>query len=234
MIEVRQGCGQDRAHAEGWDSSYAASGDKALWGEVTVPYVARHLPRLGALSGPVLEMPCGDGRNTVELARACDHVVAADISPTALAVAAERLRARDIGNVCLVECDALRTPFFEATFAGAVCWGLVHHLRKPELILAEMARVCCSGAVVVANALSVRDSTCGQEMRAVGPNQYIYREHLYFQYYDEAAVAALCRGCAGLRLIELEVARWTEEPHKGYREYEHDHESWVMLMSVVP
>jgi hypothetical protein len=86
--------------------------------------------------------------------------------------------------------------------------------------------------MIVADALSVDDSTCGQNMTAVGHNEYLYHNELYFHYYDESEVRQLCEGCAGLRVVELKATRWSELPHEGFRADEHEHEGWAVVLTV--
>ncbi len=223
---------RDAVDIDEWDRSYDLAEGVTLWGNPPVPYVLASAPRLGALSGPILELPCGDGRNTIPLAQACDVVVAADSSQRALGLAARRLRSQNIINVCLVDANVFDMPFPSASFAGALCWDLLGHLRRPDAALAEMVRTCQVKGLIIGNVFSTGDSTLGEDMSPVGPDQFIYQQRLYFCYYNEERVRSLTSAIPGAHLVDVELVRWTEGPHEGYREYEHDHESWAFILEV--
>ena len=49
----------------------------------------------------------------------------------------------------------------------------------------------------------------------------------YYKYYDVNELKKLLND-AGLGIINLEKKRWTDPPHPGYREHEHEHENWIV------
>jgi demethylmenaquinone methyltransferase / 2-methoxy-6-polyprenyl-1,4-benzoquinol methylase len=99
--------------------------------------LAASAARLGP-SGSALDVACGSGRLTAELARRArsGRVVGLDFSPGMLA----RARA-DHPGLEFVEGDALRLPFAEGEFdVATIAFGL-RNLADPGRGLAEMARV---------------------------------------------------------------------------------------------
>jgi ubiquinone/menaquinone biosynthesis C-methylase UbiE len=223
--------GNDQGVVE-WDESYSISESLTLWGEPAVPYVLEIAPRLGALGGHVLELPCGDGRNTIPLAGECGSVLAADSSGRALGLAAARLQGHAVSNVALLECNVFQTPFFDDQLAGILCWDLLGHLRRPQKALAELSRISRPGGLIVANVFALGDETRGDQMQSIGHEEYIYQERLYFHFYDEGEARSLASAVVGTTLVDLQLTRWTEPPHEGYREYKHEHESWVFTLEV--
>lgn len=71
-----------------------------------------------ASSRRVLDLACGSGRHTFELARRGHRVAAVDLSPTLLAAARRKTR-RHVERVALVRSDMRRLPFCSGSF-GAV------------------------------------------------------------------------------------------------------------------
>jgi hypothetical protein len=69
------------------------------------------------------------------------------------------------------------------------------------------------------------DSTRGSNMESIGKEEYIFDSRFYLRYYDLPDVEDLLKA-VGVVAESLELSRWTEPPHEGYREYPHDHESW--------
>lgn len=113
------------------------------------------------VSGPVLDLGCGAGRDTEFLAHTGRPVVAADISSEMLQATIARCGRR---TAC-VRLDMNRLPFRDKSFAGAwVCASLVH---VPSTLLggclAELRRTMLSSARV---AISMRRGTAEGWRRA--------------------------------------------------------------------
>lgn len=95
--------------------------------------------------GSALDVACGSGRLTAELARqsAGGRVVGLDFSPRMLEVAR-----RDHPRIEFVEGDALNLPFADGTFdAATIAFGL-RNLADPVGGLREMTRVARRGVVL--------------------------------------------------------------------------------------
>ncbi|HEX5068382.1 MAG TPA: methyltransferase domain-containing protein [Myxococcota bacterium] len=106
--------------------------------------------RLDLVSGDaVLDVACGHGNFTVELARRVGPqglVVGLDIAASMLARAARRVARAGLTNVLLVRGDALALPVRDGAFAKVNCSGGLHQLPDLERAFAEMARVAAPGA----------------------------------------------------------------------------------------
>jgi ubiquinone/menaquinone biosynthesis C-methylase UbiE len=106
--------------------------------------------RLALTTGDVvLDVACGHGNFTVELARRVGPeglVVGLDIAASMLARAANRVRRERLDNVLLVRGDALALPFRDASLAKINCSGGLHQMPDLGRALGEMARVAKPGA----------------------------------------------------------------------------------------
>jgi ubiquinone/menaquinone biosynthesis C-methylase UbiE len=222
---------EDSEGIKAWDAAYKLEEASMLWGEPPVPYVIEKT-RAISREGVVLELPCGDGRNTLPLCATAKMVLAADSSPTALSLASRRLASAEVQNALLLTADIYNLPFLENQIPSVLCWDLLGHLREPDVALAELVRVTSPGGTIVANVFALGDSTRGDEMVAVGNEEYMYQDRLYFRYYDRSAAERLVDGVAGVAVREITEARWTEPAHPGYREYEHEHVSWAFVLEV--
>ena len=90
-----------------------------------------------------LDAGAGTGALALALAPLVREVVAVDLVPELLAEA--RRRAGDVESVSFVEADATRLPFADASFDLSCCARTLHHVARPELVVAELARVTRSG-----------------------------------------------------------------------------------------
>jgi ubiquinone/menaquinone biosynthesis C-methylase UbiE len=96
----------------------------------------------------ILDVGCGNGLQTVRLARHGKEVIGVDISEELLEVA--RQRCRGLSNVTLMKEDARKLPFQDDSFDCIFSYGdvLSHIVDGYEQALSEMSRVAKRGAVV--------------------------------------------------------------------------------------
>ena len=103
--------------------------------------------RLGSdpRGGTCVEVGCGPGRMTADLARRFDRVIALDVSPAMLAQARERLVAEHVSNVELVAVGGERLDgVADAVADTLVCYLVLQHLpsaRAVERYVHEFGRV---------------------------------------------------------------------------------------------
>jgi SAM-dependent methyltransferase len=103
----------------------------------------RIFPRQPAI-GPVLDLGCGPGFWTIELARRGFQVTAADLTERALELARQRCSVFGVSaRFCLQ--NAERMSFPDASFAHVNCQGVIHHTPDTEACVAEIARVLKPG-----------------------------------------------------------------------------------------
>jgi SAM-dependent methyltransferase len=125
----------------GPDSPFAGSPDAPPWVGPLAPDLL------------VLEAACGAAHVAETIAPHVWQVVALDLTPELLAVAAGRLRDAGVDNVLLQEGNVEQLPFVAESFDLVVCRGSLHHFLNPRRALAEMVRVCRVGGRVAVNDL---------------------------------------------------------------------------------
>ena len=93
----------------------------------------------------VLDLGCGPGFWTVELARAgCANITAADLTDAALGLAESRCRLNGVSATFQRE-NAESLSFPDARFTHVNCQGVIHHTPNTEACLREIARVLEKG-----------------------------------------------------------------------------------------
>jgi SAM-dependent methyltransferase len=118
---------------------------------------------LGPFGGSeaALDSGCGAGALAFALAPYVAQVVGADVDEECL----EAGRARAPANVRLVTGDAQELPFGYGTFDIAGSHRVLHHVRRPELAVSELARVTRpDGKILVVDQLGSIDPLRNLEM----------------------------------------------------------------------
>jgi ubiquinone/menaquinone biosynthesis C-methylase UbiE len=121
------------------------------------------LRRLLAPRGDERAIDAGTGAGAIALALAplVREVVAVDVVPELLAEARKRAPA----NVEVVEADATALPFELGSFDLACTARTLHHVPRPELVLAELNRVLRpGGTMLVMDQLAPIDSLAAIEL----------------------------------------------------------------------
>jgi ubiquinone/menaquinone biosynthesis C-methylase UbiE len=145
---------------------FAATADRvAEHSAAQVEAVRGELQALVALTGDERTLDVGTGAGTLALAVAplVREVVGADVVPELLAAARRAAPA----NVEFVEADATRLPFAPYSFDLVATRRTLHHVVRPELVLAELARVVrLGGTVLVEDQLAPVDPLAARALDA--------------------------------------------------------------------
>ena len=115
-----------------------------------------------SLGDDVLEVGPGYGATTDVLGTMVPKLTAVEIDDELASMLTERYADKD--NVTIVRGDATALDFADASFTGAACFTMLHHVPTVELqdkLLAEVARVLRPGAFLIAG-----DNLGNDEMEA--------------------------------------------------------------------
>lgn len=112
-----------------------------------------------------LDSASGAGALAFALASHVREVVAVDLVPELLEQG--RQRAKGVANVEFVEGDATRLPFGLGEFDLAGSLRALHHIGRPELAVAELARVTrLGGRLLVVDQIAPIDPLAAAELNA--------------------------------------------------------------------
>ena len=136
----------DHANVDEVRARFAATADRVgEHAERQVALVREQLESFVVPRGDERALDVGTGAGTLALALAplVREVVGVDVVPELLARARER--AQDVPNVTFAEGDLTRLEFERASFDLAATLRTLHHVPRPELAVAELARVTRPG-----------------------------------------------------------------------------------------
>jgi len=140
-----------RKRAQSWAESVAGRMEWHYSPGRTWEATAHALIELLAL-GDVLDIACGDGVLAELLAGRARSITAADISPTLIAAARERLKGSP--NVRLIEADMHELPLEPAQFDHVFLMHALAYTKRPHDVLKEAARLLRPGGRLVVAALN--------------------------------------------------------------------------------
>lgn len=102
-----------------------------------------------------LDVGCGTGNYTIELAKRGLKTTGIDSSEEMLALAEEKARRKGL-EITFQRADAMNLPFPESSFEMVISTGLLCFLVEPETALIEMHRVLKPGGRLVIGTLNKR------------------------------------------------------------------------------
>jgi SAM-dependent methyltransferase len=111
----------------------------------------------------VLDSGAGTGGFALAVAPLVREVVAVDAAPEVVAVGAEQ--AKEYPNVTFLEGDSAQLPFDSGSFDVAATVRTLHHVARPELVVAELVRVTSyRGQLLIVDQIAPTDPLLGFDL----------------------------------------------------------------------
>ena len=182
------------------------SGDFGKIAEFAAAQAADFVSRIGIQPGmKALDVACGTGNLAIPAARLGAKVTGVDIAPNLLEQARQRAAAEKL-DARFDEGDAERLPYSEGAFDIAMSMFGAMFAPRPELVAAELLRVCRPGGTI-AMANWTREGFVGRMFATAGrhapPPPGIPAPVLWG---DEAVVRErLGGGCSEIKLARVEM-----------------------------
>lgn len=123
-------------------------------------YAVKRLVTLSNVSkkDTVLDVACGSGLVSFELAKVVYHVTGIDITPAMIEQANLLRQQMNLYNIKYEIGDVAHLPYGDESFSIVITRYSFHHLVDPHSVLSEMKRVCIpKGRVVVIDATPASD-----------------------------------------------------------------------------
>ncbi|MEY2834098.1 MAG: hypothetical protein RLZZ574_3358 [Cyanobacteriota bacterium] len=97
----------------------------------------------------VLDVACGSGIVACAFAPIVRHVTGIDLTPAMLKQAQIMAKQRGLANLSWQQGDIEALPFADASFSLVLSRYAFHHFLHPEVVLAEIVRVCRPGGRIL-------------------------------------------------------------------------------------
>ena len=163
------------------------TGERVIPGQVDTDLWNEHFARYAfaarlARGKRVLDMGCGTGYGSAELAKQAAKVTGLDLSADAVNYARENFR---IANVEFVEGSAAGVPLADNSFDLIVAFEVIEHLADWKKLLEESRRLLAAGGQFV---VSTPNKSYYQSTRVVsGPNPYHEHEFEFDEFREALA-----------------------------------------------
>lgn len=225
---------QPRAYdgRKAWDALYDPTNDHALWGADPAPYVVNEVAALWRQDGArdILALPSGDGRNILPLLHEFPGILAADSSPNALELFAKRCVHHGLSVPRTSVQDVYAPTLAAASFDSILCWDVLSHLERPREAIASLFSLLKPGGSFIANVFAEDDPSLRDDsMSEISPNVLANKEGIVYWLYDAGMTQDLATTQADASITTQKI-EWREDPHPGYRDYEHTHLGYVMIL----
>ncbi len=154
------------------------------------PFLTRYVDMKGLKGKKVLDIACGTGVLTEQFAHMGADVTAVDLTPKAIELTKKRLALYGL-HANVVEADAQKLPFPDATFDFVCAWGCLMHMPQTEQAIAQMYRVLKPGGKAIAmmyHKNSVHLRYCIQLGRGILRGKYlVYDDQSLINRYTDGA-----------------------------------------------
>jgi len=192
------------------------TGERVIPGKVEVDLWNEHLSRYLFASRlcrfkKVIDLGCGSGYGSAELADKAESVVGVDVSESAIAEARQTYQAPNL-QFQVASLDQL--PFADASFHLGVCFEVIEHLADYRALLAEAKRVLAPGGQLVISTPNI--SFYAESRKLNGPNPFHEHEFSYQEFrevlneYFDHQTFFVQNHSSGLVFLPLEGAIGTE------------------------
>ena len=161
------------------------TGERVIPGQVNAGLWNEHLSRYAfaarfARGRRVIDLGCGTGYGSAELARTAETVLALDVSPDAVAHARANYR---LPNLQFLQASCADVPFASNSAGLVVAYEVIEHLDDWPRLIAEANRLLNDAGVFIVstpNRLYYADSRAAE-----GPNPY-HRHEFEFDEFEAA------------------------------------------------
>jgi SAM-dependent methyltransferase len=166
-------------HSAYWNEIYSQGGLLGLVYRERMQAALAWIDALGLDPGAkVLEIGCGAGLATLELARRGYTVDSTDSSADMVALASQRIAQADVADVAVSVADVHELPYAAGSFELVLALGVLPWLHSPQPALEQIARVLVPGGHAILSAdnrLRLNGLVDPLESPLFAPAKYVWR-----------------------------------------------------------
>jgi ubiquinone/menaquinone biosynthesis C-methylase UbiE len=211
----------------GWETYYSTAGNIDLWKDDVEPFLLENYNLISqGRSIKILDIGCGDGRNSFIWIKNKHIVCCLDVAKSGLKKITQRCINMNITQPTLLCEDFLDTKLKSQDFDVVQCFDSLAQINDVKAALNKLCDLAKSGGYIMFNYFTPGDCAYG-EGKKIDDRTFTYKDTL-FKFLTEQEIAELLPN--NVEIIIRETRRWDDPPHGEYRPYPHTHEAAFFLL----
>ncbi len=214
----------------GWESYYLNAGDVDLWKDEVEPFLLENYSLIAQNKrAQVLDIGCGDGRNSFPWIKNNHHVSCLDVAESGLFKLRDKCLQMDLQPPKLMCQDFLEAPLAEGGYDVVQCFDALAQINDVHSAVNKLCKVAKSCGYIIFNYFTPGDCAYG-EGEQVDDRTFVYKDTLFKFHTEEEIIKMLGND---VEVIISETRRWDDPPHGDYRPYAHTHEAAFFLLRKI-
>lgn len=211
----------------GWETYYSTAGNIDLWKDDVEPFLLENYNLISqGRSIKILDIGCGDGRNSFIWIKNKHIVFCLDVAKSGLKKITQRCINMNITQPTLLCEDFLDTKLKSQDFDVVQSFDSLAQINDVKAALNKLCDLAKSGGYIMFNYFTPGDCAYG-EGKKLDDRTFTYKDTL-FKFLTEQEIAELLPN--NVEIIIRETRRWDDPPHGEYRPYPHTHEAAFFLL----
>lgn len=210
----------------GWEEYYKSNKEKSIWKEEVEPFLIENFVILSSDNSKkkILDIACGDGRNTSFFCDQNNIICCIDISESAL----NKLGQKYPETIRVCE-NFDNTKLAEEQFDIVMCFDGLAQMEQPLNSLNKMIKMSKKDGLIIFNFFTPNDCAYGEGER-IDEFTFNYKNTL-FKFYSFEQVKRMIP--SSVSIIKEEVKLWNDPPHGEFRPYPHQHEASFFILKKI-
>lgn len=207
----------------GWEEYYKSNKEESIWKEEIEPFLVENSKILQSDNArlKILDIACGDGRNTSFFCQQNNIICCLDISESALIKLGKKYP--EAIRICE---DFNHTNLLNEQFDIVMCFDGLAQMENPSVALNKMVEKSKKNGLIVFNFFTPNDCAYGEGDK-IDECTFKYKNML-FKFYTFEQVKSMIP--SSVNIIKEEVKLWNDPPHGEFRPYPHQHEASFFIL----
>lgn len=211
----------------GWESYYLNATNIDLWKDEVEPFLLENYNTICKKQIiKVLDIGCGDGRNSFIWITNNHNVICLDVAASGLRKIYEKCEESKFKKPELVCENFLETSLLEGVYDVVQCFDALAQINDVQSAVHKLCKMARAGGYVLFNYFTPGDCAYGEGER-LDNRTFAYKDTL-FKFLTESEIVEILP--SDVEVVMRETRRWDDPPHGDYRPYPHTHEAAFFLL----
>lgn len=214
----------------GWEAYYLTAVKGELWKDSVEPFLLENYSLISkGKSVRILDVGCGDGRNSFIWIKDKHHICCLDVAESGLKKIAQKCTDMHATQPTLLCADFLTAGLISQNFDVVQCFDALAQINDVKSAINRLCSLAKPGGYIIFNYFTPGDCAYGEGKR-LDDRTFTYKNTL-FKFLTEEEIVELLPD--DVEVIIRETRRWDDPPHGEYRPYPHTHEAAFFLLQKI-